>query len=208
LLNHLVGAATTHPLVKAVAALIHVRLQGVSVDKAIVRTLLDILVQGDLIEEWNRDVSIPPYGSCDFVFHFAEWTLRFLAPQMGEFVLPSLLEIFHQREQAFRRHSLSDSSGASFTFALSIELVHAWLYFAFGETHLPQNAIPFLLTKTQRSVLTTLLTSELVATDELAERFTLFGLPVPWKARLLLGLEAEPQTMVLSREDDVLEQLW
>jgi hypothetical protein len=179
----------------------HIRFQRASAQEDVVQALLDILVQRDLIDEWN-DAHIPFFDTAH-LFDFAGWTLRLLPPQMSERVLPVLLEMIRHQEQVCLRDSPDPLPLEEF--GMYTELAHAILYFVFGETLLPQNAMPFLLTRTQRSVLTLLLTSKILATDALAERFNLFDLPYPWKTRLLLRIKAEPQKAILSRESTLFE---
>jgi hypothetical protein len=105
------------------------------------------------------------------------------APQ----ALPALLQALKNADLACRlpletRYRRGSDAGP--------DIVHALLYFAFEGKPRPMNAVPFLLTTTQRAILTSILQSEAAwwSADQTAKLFDTFGLPYRGKLQELLLL--------------------
>ena len=106
------------------------------------------------------------------------------APQ----ALPALLQALANADQAY----LSSTTRTRYRRGglAGPDIVHALLYFAFEGKPLPKNAVPFLLTTTQRAILTAILKSEAAwwRAGQTASLFDAFGLPYRGKLQELLLL--------------------
>jgi hypothetical protein len=182
LLLEVIQSVTCHPVVKMAAALLAVRL-GVRDGTAwVVPIVLDLVRDQEIIDEWDRLWSRAPQDEC-LLDHVA-WVLRWAPAEMGEMIVPILLELITERERAYEQSHYRSREYGRF-----VEVAHTLLGCVFGEPLVGGNVLPFGVTKLQRAVLTTLLTSQLIDPQRLSERFDVFHLPNPWKARLLLQLD-------------------
>ena len=123
---------------------------------------------GHLVEDISKDLLLLPVDT---------------VPQ----ALPALLQALKNADRACRlpletRYRRGSDAGP--------DIVHALLYFAFAGKPRPMNAVPFLLTTTQRAILIAILQSEAAwrGADQTATLFDAFGLPYRGKLQELLLL--------------------
>lgn len=179
-LKNLVNAEAEHPFVKTIAAMCHIKQAKAQTPPESIQVLLDTLLQPEMVKELYRTL---PWTHGNIIGDIAKdlLLLHFNAAQQ---VIPILLQVLKNADQIAR------SKMTYSMYSAGNNIVHALLYFAFEGKPLPKNAVPFLLSSTQREVLTVLLENDAVwvGTEKTAELFDAFGLPYREKLQKLLLL--------------------
>ncbi len=175
-----ITAEGEHPFVRTVAAMLHVRRAKEQTPPETVQVLLGTLVKPKTVKDLYWEL---PWTHGDLVGDISE-DLLLLPVDTAPQALPALLQALKNADRAYRSSLKTCFRRGS---DAGPDIVHALLYFAFEGKARPMNAVPFLLTTTQRAILTAILQSE-AAAGQTASLFDAFGLPYRGKLQALLLL--------------------
>lgn len=169
-------------LVNVIVALALTRERKANISFEIIQLLLNALTHPHPLEELYRQLPWPHVSNRTLLADITDAFLL-LDFQWADHIIPILLQTL-----AHLNHSYQQRGSTLITDVAVLPVIRALLYFTFEGKPLKENALPFLLTNTQRSVLLTILDTEvaLIFLDSLVEIMTSFGLPPHWKLRILL----------------------
>ena len=167
-----VTAEGEHPFVRTVAAMLHVRRAKEQTPPETVQVLLKTLVKPKTVEDLYRAL---PWAHSHIVGDISK-DLLLLPVDTAPQALPALLQALKNADRAYRSSLKTRFRRGGLA---GPDIVHALLYFALLGKRLRRNAVPSLLTPTQRAVLTAILQSEAAwwRADQTAQLFEAFGLP-------------------------------
>lgn len=189
LFSNLLNTEEEHLLVRALAALKQVQHCKEQTPRETIHLLLDMLVNPGSLEEMYAALPWRLYNLVSTISDF----LLFLGYDVADLVIPALLERLRYLDQCYRLRAASHTNGDLWyklikqDYATS-HIMRTLFHFAFQEKRLQRNAVPFLLTTTQRAVLTAILTSDVAGDfpEEITKCLDEFGLPYRWKLQILL----------------------
>ncbi|MBO0789732.1 MAG: hypothetical protein J2P36_02130 [Ktedonobacteraceae bacterium] len=201
LFMNLAYAEDVYPLVKVVAAMRHVERTTISTPNDTVQVLLDMLLRVDTLQKMYADLPWP-HNHYSLLGEIS-FALRRLDFDYADRVIPVLIETLNSIDQAYRKGKIAEEqdvatlNGEWMAYSVlpdfgTIELLQTLFHFTFQGKKLAKNAVPFLLTKVQRTVLITVLRSEaaLEYRHHVVEMLESLNLPYYWKLRILLQLDS------------------